>query len=75
MPSFLPFTTLLETVLSPSTTSDIFPESSSLEPHPSNAHDAAPLESPASFQSEAPTYTSSLKLCRSTRVKSLPFHL
>jgi len=75
IPSLPPFTTLLETPLSPSTTGDIFPESSSLEPQSSNAHDAPPLESPDSVQSEAPAHTSPPALRQSTRVKSLPSHL
>jgi hypothetical protein len=62
MPSFPPFTTLLEKLLSPSTTGDIFSESSSLEPHPSNAHNAAPLESLDYVQSEAPAHTSPFEL-------------
>jgi len=75
MPSFPPFTTLLETPLSHSTTGDICPESSSLEPQSSNAHDVATLESPDSAPSEAPAHTSPPALRRSTRVKSLPSHL
>jgi hypothetical protein len=60
MPSFPPFTTLLEPPLFPSTPGDICPKSSSLEPHPqsSNAHDVATLESPDSALSEAPAHTS-----------------
>jgi hypothetical protein len=61
--------------LSHSTTGDIFPESSSLESQSSNAHDAAPLESLDSVQSEAPAHTSPPALRRSTRVKSLPSYL
>jgi hypothetical protein len=38
MPYFPPFTTLLESPLSSSTTGDICPESSSLEQQSSNAH-------------------------------------
>jgi hypothetical protein len=75
MPSFPPFTTLLETPLSPSTSGDICPESSSLEPQSSNAHDDATLESPDSVPSEAPAPASPPALRRSTRVKSLPSHL
>jgi hypothetical protein len=75
MPSFPPFTTLLETPLSSSTSGDIFPESSSLEPQSSNAHDDATLESPDSVPSEAPAPASPPALHRSTRVKSLPSHL
>jgi hypothetical protein len=69
------FPTLLETDLSPPTTSDIFSESSSLEPHSSHDHEAVPLKSPDSVQSEAPIHTSPLELRRSTWVKSLPSHL
>jgi hypothetical protein len=72
---FPPFTTLLETPLSPSTTSDIFSELSSLKPHLSDAHNATLLESPDSGHSEAPTHTPPLELRRSTLVKSLPSHL
>jgi hypothetical protein len=61
--------------LSPSTTGDIFPESSSLEPQSSNDHDTAPLKSLDFVQSEAPAHTFQPALCRSTQVKSLPFHL
>jgi len=75
MPSFPPFTTLLETSLSHSTTGDICPESSSLELQSSTAHDVAPLESPDSVSSEAPAHTSPPALRRSTRVKSFPSHL
>jgi hypothetical protein len=75
MPSFLPFTTLLEPPLSLSTTGDICPESSSLESQSSNAHDVATLESPDSAPFEAPAHTSPPALHRSTRVKSLLSHL
>jgi hypothetical protein len=54
MPSFPPFTTLLEMPLSHSTTGDVCPESSLLEPQSSNAHDVTPLESSNSVQSKAP---------------------
>jgi hypothetical protein len=75
MPSFPPFTTLLETPLSSSTSGDICPESSSLEPQSSNAHDDATLESPDYVPSEAPAPASPPAFRRSTRVKSLPSHL
>jgi hypothetical protein len=75
MPSFPPFTTLLETHLSHSTTGDICPEFSSLEPQSSNAHDVAPLESPNSVPFEAPTHTSPPALLRSTWEKSFPSYL
>jgi hypothetical protein len=73
--SFPPFTTLIEPPLSPSTPGNICPESSSLEPQSSNAHDVATLESPDSTPSEAPAHTSPPALRRSTWVKSLPSHL
>lgn len=75
MPSFPPFTTLLETSLSHSTTGDICPESSSLEQQSLTAHDVAPLESLDFVPSEAPAHTSPPTLRRSTRVKYLPSHL
>jgi hypothetical protein len=75
MPFFPPFTTLLESPLSHSTTGDICPESFSLEPQSSNAHDVATLESPDSAPSEAPAHTSPPVVRRSTRIKSLPSHL
>jgi hypothetical protein len=75
MPSFPPFTTLLEPPLSHSTSGDICPESSSFEPQSSNAHDVATLESLDSAPSEAPAHTFPPALRLSTRVKSLPSHL
>jgi len=62
MPYFPPFTTLLETSFSPSTTSDIFSDLSSLEPHSLDAHDATPLKSPDSGQSKTPAHASPLEL-------------
>jgi len=73
--SFPLFPTLLETPLSPPPTSDIFPESSSLELHSSDAYKITPLKSPDFVQSEAPVHTSPLELHRSTWVKSLQSHL
>jgi hypothetical protein len=72
---FPPFSTLLKMSLSPSPTDDIFSEPFSLEPQSSDAHDAAPLKSPDSVQSETPAHTSPLELRRSTRVKSLQSYL
>jgi hypothetical protein len=60
MPSFPPFTALLEMPLFHPTTGDVFPESSLLELQSSTVHDVASLESPYSIQSEAPAHTSHL---------------
>jgi hypothetical protein len=75
MPSFPLFTTLLKTPLSPPNTGDIYPESSSPEPHSSNAHEAALLKSLDSVQFEAPVHISPLELRQSTQVKSFTSHL
>lgn len=61
------FPTLLKKALSPPTTSDIFLESSSLETHSSDDHEAAPL--PNSVQSEAPIQTSPIHL---GKISSIP---
>jgi hypothetical protein len=88
MPSFPPFTTLLEIPLSPTPTSNVLleslplehqsfdaPESLPLEHQSSDALDAASPASPGSVSSEDPVYTPPPDLRRSTRVRSLPSHL
>jgi transposase InsO family protein len=75
MPSFPPFTTLLEIPLSPTPTSNVLPESISLEQQSSDALDATSPTSPGSVPSEDPICTPPPDLRRSTRVRSLPSHL
>ena len=75
MPSFPPFTTLLEIPLSPTPTSNVLLESTSLEHQSSDSLDTAPLVSPGSVPSEDPICTPPPDLRRSTRVRSLPSHL
>ncbi|XP_059454959.1 uncharacterized protein LOC132185165 [Corylus avellana] len=89
MPSSPPFTTLFEFPLSPTPTTNVLPESLSLELQSSDALEAAspvspsslpasPSSSPASLgsvPSEDPVCTPSPDIRRSTRVRSLPSHL
>jgi hypothetical protein len=75
MPSFPPFTTLLEIPLSPTPTSNVLLESTSLKQQSFDALDATPPMSPGSVPSEDPICTPPPDLRRSTRVRSLPFHL
>jgi transposase InsO family protein len=71
MPYSPPFTTLLEIPLSPTPTSNVLPESTSLKQQSSDDLDPASPTSPSSVPSEDPP----LDLRRSTRVRSLPSHL
>jgi hypothetical protein len=75
MPSSPPFTTLLKIPLSPTSTSNVLPESTLLEPQSSNALGAALSASPGSVPSKDPVCTPPPDLHRSTRVRSLPSHL
>jgi hypothetical protein len=75
MPSFPPFTTLLEIPLSPTPISNVLPESTSLKQQSSDALDTASPAYPGSIPSEDPIYTPPPDLYQSTRVRSLPSHL
>jgi hypothetical protein len=75
MPSFTPFTTLLEIHLSPTSTNNVLPESLSIKQQSSNALDTISPTSPSSIPFKDPVCTPPLDLRRSTRVRSLPFHL
>ena len=75
MPSFPFFTTLLEIPLSPTPTSNVLLESTSLEQQSSDVLNAAPPMSPGSIPSEDPICTPRPDIRRFTRVRSLPSYL
>jgi hypothetical protein len=75
LPSPLPFTTLFEILLSPTSTSNVLPESTSLEQQSFDVLDAAPPASPGFVPSEDPICTPPPYLHRSTQVRSLTSHL
>jgi hypothetical protein len=75
MPSFPPFTTLLEIPFSPTPTSNALPESTSFKQQSSDALNAALPASPGSVPSEDPIYTPppDLSLIHSSKIPSIPF--
>jgi hypothetical protein len=75
MPSFPPFTTLLKIPLSPTPTSNVLSESTSLEQQSSDPLDATPFASLGSIPSKDLICTPPFDLRQSTRVRSLPSHL
>jgi hypothetical protein len=75
MPSFPPFTTLLEISLSPTPTNNVLPELLPLKQQSSDALDAASPTSLGFVSSKDLVYTLPLDLRRSTRVRSLLSHL